>query len=170
MKKIPMMIGLMIMPLLLMAQQSPAERVFKKYAGVTGITSVQISSGMFGMLANMDSENDDLRKLASSISSVYILHAPEDAAITLEMNFYDEVMKDLPVKKYNELMRVNSADQQVLILADESNGIIKELLLLVGGKTDNALIYIEGNLDMKQLASLSNVNVPGMEHFHNLEK
>lgn len=170
MKKIPVMIGLLIMPLLLMAQPGPVERLFKKYAGITGITSVQISPGVFGMLANIDSENEDLRKLALSVSSVYILHAPEDAAIALELNFYNEVIKDLAVKKYNELMRINSADQQILILADEKNGIIKELLLLVGGKSDNTLIYIEGNLDMKQIASLSNINAPGMKHFHNMEK
>lgn len=86
------------------------------------------------------------------------------------INFYNEVLKDLPVEKYGELMRVSSPEQQVLILADEQNGIISELLLLVGGNTDNALIYVKGALDMRQITSLSQINAPGMEHFINMQK
>ncbi len=170
MKKVTIILAFIIMPLALMARQSPVEQVFQKYAGIAGITSVQISTGMFNMLANMDSGNEELQKLAASVSSVLILHAPEKASKTMGINFYSEVLKDLPVEKYDELMRVSSPEQQVLILADEQNGIISELLLLVGGNTDNALIYVKGALDMRQITSLSQINAPGMEHFINMQK
>ncbi len=170
MKRILIIAAIIIMPVAIVAQQNSIDRVFQKYAGITGITSVQISAGMFGMLANIDSKDEDLNKLASSVNSVKILHASREAAKMMEINFYNEVLKDLPVERFAELMRVNSTDQQVLILADEDNGIINELLLLVGGESDNALISIKGKLDMKQISSLSNFGAPGMEHFVNMQK
>lgn len=170
MQKSLIILSLALMPLLAATQTNPVERVFRKYAGMEGVTSIQISSGMFRMLASIDTSDEDLRNLASSVSSVLILHAPGLQADMGGMNFYNEVLKDLQVEKYQELMKVNSSDQQVLFLADEENGLIKELLMLVGGDGDNALICIRGNLNMKQLSSLSGINAPGMGHFMDLEK
>ncbi|MFO7924723.1 MAG: DUF4252 domain-containing protein [Bacteroidales bacterium] len=169
MKKIVIIMALAIMPLALSAQEDAVERVFSKYAGSEGLTSLQISKGMFSMLANMDKGDEEMKKLASSVNSVYILHAPKELVKINGYNFYNEIINDLPVEKYEELMRVNSSDQQVIFLADEYDGIIRELLMIVGGDDDNVLICIKGNMDIKHLSSLSHINAPGMDQFMNLE-
>ena len=170
MKKTAIILVISMLPLILQAQQNPVERIFNKYSGLQGITSVRISPGMFSMLANMDKGDDELRSLASSVTSLLILHAPNAAVQTHSLDFYNEVLKDLTVEHYNELMRVNSAEQQVLILADEDGGMIRELIMLVGGTGDNALICIKGNIDMKKVSSLAGINAPGMEHFMNMQE
>ena len=159
-----------LMPVIAFAQTNPVERVYQKYAGMEGVTSLHISSGMFRLLAKIDPSDKDLSDLASSVNSILILHAPALHVNAAGMNFYDEVLQDLMVERYQELMKVNSSDQQVLFLADEVNGKIRELLMLVGGDGDNALICIRGDLDLKQLSSLSGIDAPGMGHFMSLEK
>ncbi len=168
MKKTAIILVMAIMPLAMAAQQDVPERIFQKYSGIPGITSVQISPGMFNLIAGMDPDDHDLKSLASAVSSVLILHAPEALVKSHSFNLYNEVLKDLTVEQYDELMRVSSAEQQVLMLASEEGGLVKELILLVGGDGDNVLICIKGSIDMNKIASLSGINAPGMQHFMNL--
>jgi len=170
MKKIAIIIAMVSMPLAIYSQQGTPERIFEKYGRIQGITSVQISPGMFNILASMDAGDKDLKQLASSVSSVHILHAPGALVKTHSLNFYEEALQDLAVMDYEELMRVNSIEQQVLMLAQEEGGLLRELILLVGGVGDNALIWIKGNIDMEKIALFSGINAPGMEHFMNMQK
>ena len=50
-------------------------------------------------------------------------------------------------------MVVREADQEVMVLAKEEEGRLRELLVLVGGK-DNVLVSVEGNFTMKDLEAL----------------
>ena len=118
MKKITAVLSLAFLSLTLISQQKPVDCVFQKYAMTEGVTSVQISRGMMNMLAGLDSEDETLKTLASSITSINILHAPEINGKTGDIDFNSKIMKDLPVQNYSELMRVNSQDQNVLFLVD----------------------------------------------------
>jgi hypothetical protein len=169
MKKVAIIMSLAIMSLTLTAQ-GPVERVFKKYAQAEGVTSVQISRGMMNILANLDKEDEALKTLISSVNSISILHAPEIPGENGKIDFYREIMQDLPVENYNELMRVNSPEQNILFLVDENGGLAREFLMVVGGGKENVLISIKGNLDMSKLSSLSAINAPGMNHLMNLQK
>jgi hypothetical protein len=170
MNKIALIVAMLIIAPALNARQNIIESVFQKYSGTAGITNLQICSGMIRMLANMDAGNEDLKTIAASVNSVLILHAPKKLVESEGLNFYNEIVPDLPVQHYDELVRVNNSEQQVLILADESGGVIRELILIVGGSADNTLICIRGNMDMEHLSSLSGISAPGMDHFFRLQK
>jgi hypothetical protein len=169
MKKATMIMSLAVMSLALMAQ-GPVDRVFSKYSHAEGVTSVQISKGMMNMLSNVDNDDESFKELIRSVSSINILHVPETAGGNGKIDFYREIIDDLPVSKYNELMRVNSPEHNVLFLVEEKGGLASEFLVIVGGGKENVLISIKGNLDMNKLASLSAINAPGMNHLMNLEK
>jgi hypothetical protein len=143
--------------------------IFQKYSGMEGVTSVQISKGMINMLANMDAGDKDLKALAGSINSIYILYAPSKSIENQELNFYRESMNNILGAKYNELMRVNSPDQDLLFLVEEINGSVMELLIIGGGK-ENVLISIKGNIDINKLSSLASIDAPGLNHLINLQK
>ena len=56
-------------------------------------------------------------------------------------------------------------DQDVKFLINENNGKIVELLLIAGGKDENALISIQGNIDLKTISKLSkSMQIDGLKH------
>ncbi len=80
-------------------------------------------------------------------------------------------MKDLPRSEYEELMVVKDSESDVIFLAREESGVIVELLLIVSGDDDNALIAITGEIDLKTIAKLgSALDIDGMEELENLEE
>lgn len=153
MKKISLLTMALLISLFVVAQQSAVDKLFEKYEGKDGFTIVSINKGMFDMLKDMDPEDEDLRALAQ-IEYVKVL-AVEDDEMIKGVNFYDEIMKSLNVEEYEELLTVKQSDQDVKILVKQTGSIIKELLIVVGG-ADNALVYIKGNIQLKDLSGLSN--------------
>ena len=167
MKKLSLITIALIMPLFIFAQQSAVDKLFEKYGGKDGYTTVSINKGMFEMLKDIDPEDEDMKVLAK-IESVKVL-AVEDEEMIKGVNFYDEIMKSLNVEEYEELMTVKQSDQDVKILVKQTGSIIKELLIIVGGE-DNALVCIKGNIQLKDLSGLSDgFSMNGLEALELLE-
>ncbi len=161
---------------LMFAQNKSVDRVFDKYAGKEGVTTVYISKYMFSMFANLEGIDDkDLQEAQTvfgKLDGIKILAVEDPDALGTGVNFYDEVMKDLPRDKYEELMVVKDSESDVIFLAREEKGVIVELLLIVGGEgDDNVLIAITGEIDLNTIANLSKtLDIEGMEELENLEK
>ena len=168
-----MLIGC-ILPMLSLAQNAPVDKLFDKYAGKDGFTTVYITKYMFQMFKNtegMDSkEMDEFAKVLGGLNSIKILAVDDASYLEKGINFYDEIMKELPREKYNELMIVKEKDSDVVFLAREEKGVIVELLLIVSGEdtSDNVLISIQGVIDLKNIARLS--KGMGIDGFENLEE
>ena len=151
------------------AQNSSIENLFEKYSGQDGFTTVNVSTQLFDLLAKMEPEDEDLQKLASQIKSVRVL-ASEDHKGENQINFFDELEGQVNFAEYNELLTVKEKDQDVKMLVKEADGIINEFLLIVGG-TDNALVHITGNIDLKTLGELSDgVGIDQLAHLKKLEE
>ncbi len=149
------------------AQNDAIDRLFDKYGEVDGFTTVIIKGKLFDMLSSIDDEEDDeALEMMSKLRSVRIL-AQEESEEPEGINFYDEVMELLDESDYEELMVVKENDQDVKFLVKEKNGIISELLLVVGGE-ENALISIVGEINLKQAYKISK-SIHG-DHFEHFEK
>jgi hypothetical protein len=79
------------------------------------------------------------------------------------VNFYNELIANIPVKDYQELMTVKEKGQDVKFLVKQSGGFIYELLMIVGGE-DNALISITGKINPKNLAKMQGIIKSGEQH------
>lgn len=169
MKKIIIAMSLTILTGSLFAQ-SPVDKIFDKYAGKEGYTTVVINSFMFKFLAKIetdDPEYDSFKKATSGIESIRIL--TQDGAGTAK--FGKELLSTLPRKEYQELMVVKEATEEVVFLVKEEDGRISEFLLIVAGDGDSdALIAITGDIDMETISSLSSgMDLPGMDNLDELE-
>jgi hypothetical protein len=80
-------------------------------------------------------------------------------------------MKELPQTEYKELMVVKEKGQDLKFLVKDSNGRIVELLLIIGGEQDNALICIQGDdIDLKKINGLSkSMNIQGLEKLDKID-
>jgi hypothetical protein len=176
MKKLLFFASLVAMASVTMAQNKSIDRLFDKYAGQEGFTTVYISKYMFSMFADLeeveDNEMKEVQDVFGKLTGIKILAVDDPDVLGEGVNFYDEVMKDLPRNQYEELMVVKDSESDVIFLAREEQGVIVELLLIVGGKgDDNALIAITGEIDLATIARLSKtMDIEGMEELENLEE
>ncbi len=170
MKKLILTLSVILITASGWAQSKSVNELFDKYSGKKGYTTVVITKYMFNLFSNIEAkEDDEYMNMIKNLKSIKILSAPGSEASGI--NFYDEVMKSLPVKKYNVLMEISEDDQDIKLLAREEKNKIVELLMLIGGKDDNVLICINGDIDMKTIAKLSkSMNIDGMENLEKIKK
>ncbi|MFP4556455.1 MAG: DUF4252 domain-containing protein [Bacteroidales bacterium] len=158
---------LMVMAGSALAQKSPVDKLFEKYSGKEGYTSVYISEYMFTLFSNIENNDKEFNNVVRGLTGIKILatETPE-----IGVNFHEEIMKDFSKKDYKELMVVKEQDQHLTFLIKDVGGKIVELLLIVGG-SDNVLISIEGNdIDLKTISGLSkSMNIDALEALDKME-
>src|SRR6056297_650078 len=127
--------------------QSAIDRIFDKYAGQDGYTTVVINSFMFRFLSDIETNDPDyetFKKATQGIESIRILTQEGAGSVP----FGKELLKILPRDEYEELMVVKESDEEVVFLVKEEGDQIVEFLLIVSGNGDeDALIAITGNID-----------------------
>jgi hypothetical protein len=177
MKRIFILIAAGLIPAFILGQNSPVDALFDKYAGKDGYTTVYITKYMFNMFAQMGEEkteeNEELGQVLGKLDNIKILAVDDEATSGEHVNFYDEIMKELPMNEYNELMVVKDKDSDVVFLAREQKGVIVELLLIADGESnsDNVLISIQGVIDLENISKISKgLGIEGMEPLEKIDK
>ena len=148
------------------AQTNPIDELFDKYSDKEGFTSVYISGKMFGMLSQLQENEDGKENMMPKIKSIRILTV--DSLNRNKVNFYSELSKKLDFSAYEELMVVREQKEVTKFLVRQNGNIISELLLITGGEGSNSLISIKGDIDLKQLSELSKTT--GIEELEQLDK
>lgn len=153
---------------MLSGQNSAVDKIFDKYSGKEGYTSVFISKYMFNLFSQVNPDDKELNQIVSGLSSIKILATDDNIK---SVNFHNEIMKDLPIKEYKELMVIKEKDQDLKFLIRDKEGVIVELLMIIGG-TDNAIICIQGdNINLKNISNLSkSMKIDGLENLEKINK
>lgn len=156
------------------AAQSPADKLFDKYSEREGFTSVYITQHMFGLFADIETQEDEdgFVELVKNLNCIKIISVDEEnPKLNTKVNFYDEIMKDFPEASFEELMVVKKKDQDIKFLIRKEGNNIKELLMIAGGVEDNALISIQGDIDLKTISRLSKtMKIEGMENLEEIDE
>ncbi len=154
--------------------QSIIDKLYDKYSGMEGYTTVYISKYMFDMFKNKDADpktQDDFQQVIGKLDCIKILATDDDPNTPSPINLYQEIMKQFPSSVYKEVMTVKDNGQDVRFFAREVNNKVAELLLIVSGKDGNALISIQGDIDMKNISKLgSAMHIEGMENLNKVNQ
>ena len=154
MKKVVLFILVVAFPAFMMAQNSAVDKLFAKYQGKKGVTTVSISPELFQMVNAMGIEELEEQDLPlDKVASVKILTI-EDEEGWEDVNFYNEIKKDLDVDDFEEVMTVDDGGEVVRMWMKVDKKTVSEFLLIVGGD-DNVLIYITGDFNMNDLEELA---------------
>lgn len=138
---------------LALSAQSSIDRLFNKYQGQKGFTTVTVNGNLLKMFAdNDDKDDEDLMKFADKFTSIRIL-AQDDDDIEVE-NFYDLVIDEVNKGGYEELVTINSEGDDVKIMIKADGKIFKEFLLIAGGE-ENAIIQIKGSFTYNEVKEMS---------------
>lgn len=154
MKRVFFIILAIAFPTFLMAQNSAVDKLFNKYKGKEGVTTVQISPELFQIVKAMEIDEIDEHDIPfDKIASVKILTI-EDEEEWDGVNFYKEIQKDLDVSDFAEVLTVDDGGETVRMWMKADKAKVSEFLLIVGGD-DNVLIYITGNFNLNDLEGLA---------------
>ena len=154
MKRIVLLVMAVAFPAFIIAQNSAVDKLFNKYSGQEGVTTVSISPELFQIVKALEIEEvEDADIPFDKIASVKILTI-EDEEQWEGVNFYTEIAKDLDVSNFEEVMTVNDGGEMVRIWMKVEKNEVSEFLLIVGGD-DNVLVYITGNFNMNDLDELA---------------
>ena len=169
MKKTALVLILVLGGISLMAQNKTVDKLFDKYAGQEGFTSVVITKHMFSLFSNIETkEDDEYMNMMKNLENIRILSGPEGGLNGV--NFYDDVISKLPEGEYKELMVIQDSGKNIKFLIKEDKDVVAELLMVVGGGEENVLISITGKIDMKAISKLSkSMGIEGMENLDKFE-
>ena len=126
--------------------QRSIDRLFEKYADSKGFVTFTISGNLLNFLKS-DKDEWNKNRWPDKITEIRIL-VQEDDNNGIE-NFYDLTRRDLNARDYEEFMAVKESDQDLKMLVRIDGDIIKEFLLIGGGK-DNFIIQAKGRITIKE--------------------
>ncbi len=170
MKKLILFFTAMCLAINVMAQSNPVDAMFDKYSERDGFTVVTISSRMFSMFSNLDSDDKDADDLIHRLKSIRILSV-DDSLLNRNLNFYTELSKKLNMSDYEELMVVKGGKDITKFLIKQKGKLITELLVISGGPDGNSLISIKGDFDLKNISDLSkSTGIKELEGLENVDK
>ncbi|MBS4058706.1 MAG: DUF4252 domain-containing protein [Bacteroidales bacterium] len=168
---------MLFVPLFSLGQSSPMDKLFDKYAGKDGFTSVNISSEMFKLAAGMSAAGDsvktkELNEIVSQLTGMKILVYTPGEATGTKVDFLKEIEKNMPLKDYSELMTVMEKESKVRFLTKSgSNNKITEMLMIANDGKETVLMSFTGLIDLETIGKLSkSMNMKGMDSLEALDK
>lgn len=172
MKKSAITLVLLMVSTILFAQEDAITKYFSKYDDDENFTHVTVTSRMFGLFANLDSEDQEDQELLEAISKVKGLRiiARDDISTAEADALYNEAFELIPMKTYDELMTVKDKESDMKFLIKEEDGIITELIMVIHGNTEFFLLSLIGDIDLKQISRLSqSMAIDGFEHLDKID-
>lgn len=155
MKKLVLILAV-VLPLAVLAQKTPVDKLFEKYANQKGFTTVNISGKLLGFASQIETGDKETTDMLSGLKGIRVLTV-EDSELNKTLDFYAELEKDGFFKNNNfeVLMEVTEPNEVVRFLAkDAGNGKLSDLLLVVGGD-ENTLISISGMIDPQSIGKIT---------------
>ncbi|MFT5596200.1 MAG: hypothetical protein ACI8QH_000990 [Flammeovirgaceae bacterium] len=167
-KKLILSFAALVMTFSVMAQDA-IDRYFSKYADDPEFTSITISSKMFGLFSNIETDDPDNKEVLDAMKDLTGIRiiTSEDSESNVD---YQKVIKQVG-KEYEMLMSVDEKDEKVRFFVREESGQIAELFMIAGGKGNLFLMSISGIIDLEKISKISkNMNIGGMDYLENLDE
>ncbi len=166
MKKMVLTVIIAICASSLYGQRDALDDFFNTYSDQEGYTVVNISGSLFGLLKKFD-DDPDLANMGQKITSVRIVSREGDHDFG-RPDFMSDLKGIIRRGGYEELMKVNNPDEEVLFLVKSDRDIIKEILVIASGDNET-VIQIKGNLTKDDVEHLSINHDDGLTELEELE-
>lgn len=163
----------MLLPLLTVAQESPAVKYFDKYSGQKGYTSVYITKYTFDFFTEFVSEEDgeDFKENIAGVNTIKVLMNESPSRTSSENLFYKELLPTITKSIYDDILVVKEDEQVYRFFVKEENDKIIEFLLVAYGPEENILVIIEGDIDLRKLSKLSGtMKIEGFDRLEDIDK
>lgn len=149
------------------AQNSKIDDIFNKFQDKEGITSVILTADLMKFASEVEIPDSTMNFL-KNIKQVRILSF--EKALAQDVVAFENMVKDVSLNNYKELMVVKEKNNNVRMLALEGQGRWNDFILIVTGGQKQALINVQGSISPKDLQGLSkSVHANGMSYVNKLK-
>src|SRR5687767_3436419 len=134
------------------AQEDAIMKYFSKYVDDQRFSAVYISPKMFGMVAKIEIEDmePEVQEVIRSMKGLRILHTEQNS-----LQYYNEAIKAINTNEYELLLTARENGENVRFMVKDNGDIVEELLMLVGGEKNFAMLSFLGNIDLKKVGKLA---------------
>ncbi len=150
------------------AQGDAITKYFNKYVDDTQFDAVYISPKMFNMVSKIEIEDmePELQEVIKSMKGLRILHTDQNA-----LQHYNDALKIINSSEYELLLTARGDGENVSFMVKDNGDIVEELLMIVGGDTDFALMSFIGNIDLKKIGKLAKaLDIDDLEYLQKLDE
>jgi len=172
MKKITLILIAVFLCNIGFSQNNAVTKHFSTYQKSKDFTKVSVTSKMFSLFADIDTEDPDQQELIEAMSKIKGIKAVVNEKAENSAELYANAIQTISGdSNYEELMSIEDASENVMFMVHDNGGVINELLMIIGGEKQFMVMSLFGEIDLSQMARLSRVlNIQGMEQFKALEK
>jgi hypothetical protein len=161
-----MMTGLVLNAL---AQGEVVKKYFDKFEGNEQFVKVSISSKMFGLFTDLESDSEEAQEFMEAVSKLEGMKLVYGDSIDNATDLYGQATKDVMKAGFEELMSVKDAEENVLFSIKESGNTIEELMMVAGGNRRFVIMSVYGEIDLKKIAKLGTaMNMKGLSELEKL--
>ena len=153
------------------AQNDVVTKLFNDFYDDPNFTKVSVSSKMFDLFTNIEPGDADEKEILDAISKLKGLKVVAADSVKDAKKLYTNAVKKISGNGYDELMEVKDAGEDMKFMIKETNGVISELVMVVGGKKAFFILSLYGEIDLKKISKLSkSMNIKGMDYLKQLDK
>ncbi|MCC6459340.1 MAG: DUF4252 domain-containing protein [Saprospiraceae bacterium] len=137
------------------AQTATFHRFIEKHKKDKAFTYAYLSKDLFEVVSRTEIGDKDWRKVHQVVKNVGSLSLLAADSIQTGLALYKEALALVPTAEFDELLSVQDGQDKVRIWAKEAEGVISDLVLLVGSSNSFVLICFSGNLELGNILSLA---------------
>ena len=157
--------------LIAQAQNDVVTKLFNEYYNDENFVKISVSSKMFELFTEIKPGDADEQEILDAISKLKGLKVIAADSVPNSKQLYTNAVKKISGSGYDELMEVKDAQEDMKFMISEKDGIINELVMVVGGKKRFFVMSLFGEIDLSKISKLSKgMNVKGMEYLQKLDE
>jgi hypothetical protein len=156
MKRLTLILATLAISFSMMAQESLINKYFEKYSDDESFSKVTINQKMFSLFANFEGNTEEETEFMQAISKLEGLKIVTSDSVANPAKMFKTTSNDIEKAGYEELMSVTDADENVKFSIKEKDGIVNELIMLVGGKQSFVLLSLYGEINLKDVSKIAN--------------
>jgi len=152
------------------AQNDVVTKLFNDYYDDENFTKISVSSKMFELFTNIEPGDENEGEILEAVSKLKGLKVIASDSVSNSNELYSNAVKKISSNGYDELMEVKDAEENMKFMIKEKDGIIAELVMVVGGNKNFFIMSLYGEIDLKKISTLSkSMNIKGMEYLKQLD-
>ncbi|MFY0606292.1 MAG: DUF4252 domain-containing protein [Cyclobacteriaceae bacterium] len=153
------------------AQGTVIGKYFDQLATNEQFTKVSVSSKMFSLFTDLETGSEQEEEFLKAVSKLKGLKIIVADSISNSASMYKQASADISSAGYDELMSVMDAEENMKFSIKEKNGVISELIMVVGGNEKFVLLSLFGEIDLKNISKIASaMRVDGLEQLKKLDE
>ena len=161
-----------LVPSLIIAQDTPLSSLYDKYSGEPGFKTTEIMPGSMSFAWEAETEHPQVKEMMKDIEKIRLIRYDAESSQASKDKIWKKIQKSASDEQYIEVMTVNAKDVQArLLIIRGTTGNTREVALVERDKNGIMLITVTGNMNFSEMFSMENMqNIREMAEYFMHEK